>query len=153
VNWVKVGDPGTNTFGWHVGLFMTPNGHLYIFTGPLSSTITDDTGLPSFRSEDGGVTWTALSTIDEVNCLAWGAPKPGSSIPYALYALGWITSTTFGLYRSDDKGATWVALTNNNTFDWPYCMDADPITFGRVVIGYTGTGFAEGLYNYTMTVS
>jgi hypothetical protein len=152
VNWSLVGDPGTTSFGWHAGLFMTPNGHLYLFTGPLSSDFSDDGTLQSFRSEDGGVTWTALVTISEVNCLAWGAPKPGSAIPYALYAFGWL-SGVFGLYRSDDKGATWITLTNNTNFDWPRCLDADPTVFGRLVAGYTGTGFFECLDHDVITFS
>jgi hypothetical protein len=167
VNWSKMGDPGTTQFGWHAELFITGNGHLYICTGPLSVTTIYNGGQPSFRSEDGGVTWTELATLSDINCLAWGAPKPGNAVPYALYALGWSDASTFGLFRSDDKGQTWLQLTmdpvasingsSSNAFTWPQCMGADPGSrpeaFGRVVVGYSGNGFSECVYNYTLTLS
>jgi hypothetical protein len=123
-------------------------GILYLTQGETGSAWDGDTGSISYRSEDGGLSWTALGQLYEINLLAIGAPAPGSA-NHTLYALGW-KSGVFGLYRSLDKGATWTLLANNPSFDHAYAMAADPTVFGRIVTGYTGTGFAESNYSYTL---
>jgi hypothetical protein len=156
VNWAHQGDPGlvggVNFFGFHSGLIITPNGHLFLFTGPVSDSTTEDAGVPSYRSEDGGVTWTQLGQVNEVNHLAWGAPPPNATVPYTLYGLAWL-SHSFTQCRSFDKGVTWQALANYDTFDWPSSFAADPVEFGRTVMGGSGTGFAECRYNFPLTLS
>lgn len=154
-NWTFKSNPawgsGQST-GFHVILQMVA-GHLFICSGVQNSYFSENPTTYSFRSEDGGATWTRFgAAINDIYYVALGAPKPGSSYAYAVYALGWL-SGVFGLHRSDDKGATWTTLTLNTSFDQINCMGADMSTFGRVIVGYTGTGFAQCLYNYQMTLS
>jgi xyloglucan-specific exo-beta-1,4-glucanase len=129
-------------------------GVLYLCGGESGQSYDGDAANITYRSEDGGATWTALGELYEINVLAIGAPGPGSSY-HTLYALGWKTISgvpTFGLYRSLNKGAQWTLLQNSSSFDHAYAMAADPRTakFGRVVVGRTGTGYEESNYSYNL---
>lgn len=96
------------------------------------------------RSRDGGATWSVVREIDHVDDVAFGKAAPGASAP-TIFLSGQIRGS-YGIWRSVDDGATWQRI---GTFpvgrlDKVTVMGADPDQFGRVYIGYMGSGFLYG---------
>lgn len=96
------------------------------------------------RSRDGGETWSVVPGIDNVDDLAFGKAAPGSAVP-AIYLSGKVQGS-YGIWRSIDDGATWhrIGTFPAGRLDQVTVMGADPDHFGRVYIGYMGSGFLYG---------
>lgn len=154
-NWAKVGagpDVGGLDPNFHVKLMCAVNGDLFFCLGATGSNYSEDIFYPLWRSIDGGVTWTRPNAnLTEPQAMTWGAPAPGSSVPYALYVLGWLNHS-YGFHRSLDRGVTWTTLPANPHFDYSGSIAGDPERFGRVVFAYTGTGYFETYYDYHLLV-
>jgi hypothetical protein len=134
--------------GFHAILKMD-RGILYLIPGPSGSDYDGDTNNLSYRSSDGGVNWTVLGQLYEINNFGIGAPAPGAT-NHTLYAWGWKAGAN-GYFRSLDLGATWTALNDNpaqiaNT----RLLAADPNVFDHVLGGYEGRGFDEATYSYKL---
>lgn len=114
-------------------------GHLF-FTSAVAGG--PDTRLR--HSTDGGRSWKTLATIDRVDDLAFGKAAQGSAYP-SIYLAGRIKAK-FGLWRSVDAGQTWSRLVDfpMGRLDQVTVVGADPNYFGRVYIGYMGSGFVYG---------
>lgn len=116
-------------------------GHLFFTSGHLNGA----TPYGDFKqSTDGGVTWTAVPNVSEVAAFGFGKAAPGQAYP-TIFIAGYVNSIK-GVYRSDDQGATWV-----KTVDYPIgsldqikSVDGDKNVFGKVYIGFMGSGYAYG---------
>ena len=65
------------------------------------------TGSTTYRSTDGGVTWTTMGTNHALGSINWLRPVPG-------YSGNLIAATQWnGLYRSVDGGATWLRISSS----------------------------------------
>lgn len=97
-----------------------------------------------WHSSDGGQNWTAIPFFDRAFNLGFGKPQKDDSYP-ALYVAG-IAQGQVGIYRSVDEGRTWdkIGLFPLGVFDWIDAVDGDKQLFGKVYIGFAGTGFAYG---------
>ena len=99
-----------------------------------------------YRSADGGMTWSAVADVREVWAFGFGAPRPhGSGVP-AVFIVGWVRGQ-FGVWRSDDDCATWSRISDgypNGSFDQINTIDGDPRIWGKVYIGFQGSGAALG---------
>jgi len=122
---------------------------MWFVAGTLSSTYTSTApgGVlsPLCHTTDGGRTWTIISTskIQGVIDFAFGAPYPGSSSTYSIYALGYANSV-FGVYRSDDIGANWIKISGaypQGSMDITRTLFADMNNFGTVGIGFSGSSY------------
>jgi hypothetical protein len=134
--------------GFHLILRMD-RGIMYLIPGPSGSDYNGDATNLSYRSSNGGINWTVLGQLYEINNFAIGAPAPGAT-NHTLYASGW-KSGVMGYFRSLDLGATWTMLTDNpleisNT----RVLAADPNVFDHVMAGYEGRGFDEATYSYKL---
>jgi photosystem II stability/assembly factor-like uncharacterized protein len=114
-------------------------GHLF-FTSAVA--YNDDTGLR--RSTDGGQTWQTVPGITHVDDVAFGKAAPGSDYP-AIYISGKLHEA-YGVWRSVDNARTWQRLTDfpAMTLDQVTSIAADPDVFGRVYLGYVGSGWIWG---------
>jgi photosystem II stability/assembly factor-like uncharacterized protein len=84
----------------------------------------------TYRSEDGGLSWTKLEAVDF---------QPESLVvdpddPKVLYAAGYA-----GVRRSSDRGATWADLTENLPVKYVLGLSLDPVR--RIL--YAGTNGAS----------
>ena len=111
-------------------------GHLFRSSGKAS-------GANFERSTDAGSNWSAVSGVTEVWAFGFGVAG-GGGYP-AIYIAGFV-SGVWGVYRSDDNAATWVALGANplNSIDQITTVEGDANTYGKVYIGFLGSGFAYG---------
>lgn len=114
-------------------------GHLFFSS---SFAYTTDTRLR--RSIDGGQSWTALNDITRVDDIAFGKAAPGAPYP-AIYISGRVTGL-YGIWRSLDNARTWQQLAEfaNGSLDQVTSVGADPDAFGRVYLGYKGSGWVWG---------
>lgn len=114
-------------------------GHLFFTNGHASS---GDTVLR--RSTDKGATWTKIVNVDRVDDIAFGKAAPGASYP-ALYVSGRVGGV-YGIWRSLDNAANWQRLVDfpAGSLDQVTVMAADPDVFGRVYLGYKGSGWIWG---------
>lgn len=109
------------------------------FTSAAGGT---DAGLR--RSRDGGATWARVAGVDDVDDLAFGAPAPGASVP-TIYLSGRVGGR-YGIWRSTDDARSWRRIGGfpMGSLDQVTVMGADPDRFGRVYVGYMGSGFVYG---------
>jgi hypothetical protein len=101
-----------------------------------------DTGLR--RSTDGGQTWQVVPDVTRVDDIAFGKAAPGADYP-AIYISGKVQES-YGIWRSVDNARSWQRLTEfpAMTLDWVTAIAADPDVFGRVYLGYKGSGWIWG---------
>jgi photosystem II stability/assembly factor-like uncharacterized protein len=113
-------------------------GHLFFASGGYGS----DTRLR--RSVDGGATWTALVAVDHVDDVAFGKAAPGAGYP-SIYVSGQVNKS-YGVWRSVDDAKTWqrIAQYALGTLDQVTVIEADKDVFGRVYVGYMGSGWQYG---------
>ncbi|WP_209442417.1 WD40/YVTN/BNR-like repeat-containing protein [Neoroseomonas oryzicola] len=103
---------------------------------------TGDTRLR--RSTDGGKTWIALDGIRRVDDVGFGRPGPGSDEP-TCFISGQVEGR-YGIWRSTDGGAGWTMIGRFpvGTLDQVVVVAGDPDRFGRVYLGYKGSGWIHG---------
>jgi len=101
-----------------------------------------DTGLR--RSTNGGESWQVVPNVTRVDDIAFGKAAPGADYP-AIYISGKVNEA-YGVWRSVDNAHTWQRLTDfpASTLDQVTSMAADPDVFGRVYLGYKGSGWIWG---------
>ncbi|MBT8479504.1 MAG: hypothetical protein KJO06_11340, partial [Gemmatimonadetes bacterium] len=84
----------------------------------------------TYRSEDGGRSWTAINEGVRAEFLADTRPEAGQCVhsvrlhpesPRRLYQ-----QNHCGTYRTDDAGNTWTEITNGLPSDFGYVMGLDP---------------------------
>jgi xyloglucan-specific exo-beta-1,4-glucanase len=131
--------------GGHMTLIHA-DGVLYYTSGSTGSGYTQETtSCYLFRSSDDGVTWTAIRTstgfvqeVTEVLQICWGAPLvPGGN--KTIWIAGWVDHV-LGIWYSTDKGLTWTKSSDLPNFDSITYIAADPVTFGRLTTGGSGSG-------------
>ena len=99
------------------------------------------------KSTNGGSTWTAITGFQEV---IFGFGKAGPSGNTTIFACGFYNGGsgpyTLGVWMSVDLGTTWTQMTSTAYGAWPIrndaiqAVDGDKDVFGRVYIGFRGSG-------------
>ncbi|CAN5615569.1 RICIN domain-containing protein [soil metagenome] len=114
-------------------------GHLFFTSG---FEHTGDTQLR--RSTDGGDSWTLVPEVTRVDDIAFGKAASGAAYP-TIFISGRVGGT-YGIWRSLDNAATWQQLVDFpvGTLDQVTAIAADPDVFGRVYLGYKGSGWIWG---------
>jgi photosystem II stability/assembly factor-like uncharacterized protein len=113
-------------------------GHLFFTSG----TYGGDTHLR--RSIDGGKTWRVLNDVDQVEDIAFGRAAPGSGYPTLFVAAR--VGGSYGIWRSIDNAASWqrVGRFPMGSLDQVTVIEGDPDLFGRVYLGFKGSGWIYG---------
>lgn len=116
-------------------------GHLFFTSGTPAKEV--DTRLR--RSRDGGATWEVIGRVNRVDDIAFGKAAAGASYP-AIYLSGQVDGK-YGIWRSVNDGGNWSRIADFplGTLDQVTVMGADPDVFGRVYIGYKGSGWIYGV--------
>ncbi|MFC0205088.1 WD40/YVTN/BNR-like repeat-containing protein [Novosphingobium soli] len=114
-------------------------GHLF-FTSAFA--YTTDTVLR--RSTDGGAHWSVVPDVTRVDDVALGKAAKGADYP-AIYISGRVAGE-YGIWRSTDNARSWQRLVDfpMGSLDMVTVLGADPDVFGRVYIGYKGSGWVWG---------
>lgn len=139
-NWTQVKSGGfSGALGLLAKMRTVPGnaGHLFFTLGKAS--------VSSFqRSTDHGATWSAVTNVTDVWAFGFGK-APAGGYP-SIYIAGYVSSV-WGVYRSDDNAVSWVSLGANplNSIDQIKTVEGDPDTYGKVYIGFHGSGFAYGI--------
>lgn len=96
------------------------------------------------RSLDGGASWESLSRVTDVDDIAFGKAAKGAKDP-AIYLSGKVDGR-YGIWRSVDGAGSWQRLVDfpMGRLDQVTVIEADKQVFGRVYIGYMGSGFLYG---------
>jgi hypothetical protein len=117
-------------------------GHLFM-TG---ANVYYDNG-PFIRSIDGGVTWSAVVNVSQVNAFGFGMPKPGGGGYPTVFIWGQV-SGVLSLWRSDDNCANWINLGANpaGSLDAPITdLDGDKNIYGQVYGAFSSSGWFYGV--------
>jgi hypothetical protein len=114
-------------------------GHLFFTSG---AGYGPDTFLR--RSVDGGAKWTSIEGVDHVDDVAFGKAPAGGDYP-TIFVSGRVGGT-YGIWRSTDDAHSWrsVAGFPMGRLDQVTVIAADPNIFGRVYVGYMGSGWLYG---------
>ena len=113
-------------------------GHLFFTNGNAEG----DTRLR--RSTDGGATWAIVAGISQVDDIAFGKAAVGAAYP-AIYISG-KKDGRYGLWRSVDDATSWQRLVDFplGRLDQAMVLEADKQLFGRLYVGYAGSGWIYG---------
>jgi photosystem II stability/assembly factor-like uncharacterized protein len=114
-------------------------GHLFFTSGVAGG---GDTRLR--RSIDGGASWTALAGVDAVDDIGLGRSDEGAVYP-TIFVSGRVYGR-YGIWRSTDNAVSWQRLAEFpvGTLDQVTVIEGDRDTFGRVFVGYKGSGWRYG---------
>lgn len=114
-------------------------GNLFFTTGGL-----DGIDSPLKRSTDGGTTWTTVTGATRVLDIGFGKAATGSTYPTIFFAGKY--NGTYGIWRSTDNAATFKEIGQFpvGSLDEVKAIEGDKDTFGKVYIGYQGSGWAYG---------
>jgi photosystem II stability/assembly factor-like uncharacterized protein len=115
-------------------------GHLF-FTSGVDGVV--DTRLR--RSTDGGASWRSLDGVDHADDVAFGKTAAGASYP-TIFLSGRVAGE-YGIWRSIDAAESWqrVGRFPVGSLDQVTVMEADPDIFGRVYLGFKGSGWIYGM--------
>ncbi|MGE4324108.1 MAG: WD40/YVTN/BNR-like repeat-containing protein [Sphingobium sp.] len=113
-------------------------GHLF-----FTSAQPDADAAPR-RSVDGGKTWSRVPRVTQADDIAFGKAAPGQDYP-AVYLSGKVDGR-YGIWRSVDNLRHWqrIAEFPLDRLDQIVVMDADKSVFGRVYLGFMGSGWVYG---------
>ncbi|HUO50275.1 MAG TPA: hypothetical protein VMU25_01795, partial [Candidatus Paceibacterota bacterium] len=120
-------------------------GNLFFTTGAQGSVSSPHpTNTPFMRSTDGGATWTNVPNVKEVFSFGFGKPATAGGYP-TIFIAGYVNNV-WGVWRSDDNAATWTQIADwpLNSIDEIKAVAGDPNIYGRVYIGFAGSGYAYG---------
>lgn len=114
-------------------------GHLFFTSGVYGPF---DTRLR--RSRDGGASWSALDGVDQVEDVAFGRAAAGAAYP-AIFLAGRVAGR-YGIWRSVDDAGRWQRVGGFpvGSLDQVTVIEGDPDRFGRVYLGFKGSGWAYG---------
>ncbi len=114
-------------------------GHLFFTPGQLQG----DPDIALKRSIDGGATWTDVPGASRVHAFGFGKPQVAGGYP-TIFIAGTVGGK-YGIYRSTDEGATWQSMGfPHNSLDTVRVIDGDKSVFGRVYVGFAGSGATYG---------
>ena len=107
----------------------------------FTSAVSGDGDRRLRRSRNGGISWQVIETVEHVDDLAFGKAAPGSTQP-TIFLSGRVANR-YGIWRSIDDGTSWMKIAQHpaGSLDQVTVMAADPDRFGRVYVGYMGSGF------------
>ncbi len=134
---------------FHAHLKAVPGqaGHLFFTPGPLQGNPNQ----PLRRSTDGGATWTNVPGATNVRDVGFGRAlspgQPAASGGYpTIYFVGSYRGTAYGIWRSTDNGASFVQIGDyaDGRLDGVNTVEGDKNVFGRVYLGYGGSGVVVG---------
>ncbi|BBD99708.1 hypothetical protein SAMIE_1032090 [Sphingobium amiense] len=96
------------------------------------------------RSTDGGSSWQVVPGIDRADDIAFGKAASGSSYPTIF--LSALKDGRYGIWRSTDNAASWqrIAAFPLGRLDRIKVMEGDKDVFGRVYLGFVGSGWVYG---------
>jgi len=145
-NWARVHRGAFTNYGignFNATLKCVPGqaGHLFYTGGPYGSPFTSADQL--VRSTDGGATWTRVAKMSAVT-FGFGKAAPGRTYP-AIYVVGFYNGV-YGIYRSIDDAENWTKIGDYplDSFDLVKTIEGDANTYGKVYLGFAGSGFAYG---------
>lgn len=102
---------------------------------------------PFWECTDDGITAQCRSVpnVKEVFSFGFGKAAPGKSYP-TVFVYGWVNDV-LGIWRSDDHCLTWVRISDgfpNGSFDSVKVIEGDNNTYGKLYVGFAGSGYAYG---------
>lgn len=142
--------PSGDSWKFNVDLQPVPGreGHLFLTDGgsgeyrEVGPTVLG--GTPLYRTTDGGRQWSVVPDVDWVGKIGFGKAERQGGYP-AIYLTGRVRGQ-MGLWRSVDDARTWKRIADfpNDNLDVVVSIDGDKDVFGRVYIGFGGSGVAVG---------
>ena len=153
ITWSEIAS--STTLGGGTGVFLGFNqeleavpgeaGNLFFTGGPAGGHGDAQPAGEAFeRSTDGGVTWTAVPNVKEVWTFGFGAPKTPGGYP-SIYLVGWYNNV-YGIWQSTDDANSWTQVGQwpLNSIDGIKTISGDMNTYGRIYVGFDGSGSAYG---------
>jgi hypothetical protein len=144
VNWTKVYDrPISDWSYWHSKIEAVPGSasELYFTSGPQHSETSIPGMIPFMHSKDGGASWQVVKGVEAVTFGYGAAKEPGG--PATVYVHGSVNGV-FGIWYSADSAQTWTQIGERpmGSMDGIRTISGDMDVFGRVYVGFGGSGFA-----------
>ncbi len=96
---------------------------------------------------DNGTTTSCygIANVKEVISFGFGKAATGKTYP-TVFIYGWVNDV-LGIWRSDDHCVTWTQISDGfptGSFDLVKVIEGDSNTYGRVYVGFAGSGYAYG---------
>lgn len=122
------------------------SGHLFFTAGQLGNP-GDPKPNPAgsfMRSTDGGTRWTPIPNVREVYDFGFGKAATSDGYP-TIYIAGWV-NREYGVWESDNQGDSWTQIGKwpTGSLDYVKAVQGDMNIYGRVYVGFSGSGYAYG---------
>jgi hypothetical protein len=145
VNWTKMFSGHITAYSqWNAKIEAVPGkaGELFFTAGPLDGDPAVPMNVAFMRSKDGGATWQAVANVQEVHTFGYGAPATAGGPP-SVYIVGYVKGV-YGVWYSADDTQSWTQIGQNplGSLDAIKTISGDMDQFGRVYVGFGGSGFA-----------
>jgi hypothetical protein len=121
------------------GNYLWSSGFLYNVHHPTSNRF--------YKTANSGSSWTVCTGVTDVWTFGFGKAKTGDGSSIFIYGA---VGGKMGVWESDDDCGTWTQLSNawpNDSMDQVVDMEGDANTYGRVHIGFGGSGWVYGTRN------
>ncbi|WP_168713093.1 MULTISPECIES: Ig-like domain-containing protein [Sphingomonas] len=144
-SWTKVFSGQVEDWSyWNAKMEAVPGsaGELFFTSGPQGSDGTVQPGmLPLMHSKDGGATWQQVANVSATTFGYGAAATPGG--PATVFVVGTV-SGKYGIWYSSDDGNSWTQIGDHpmGSLDGVKLVSGDMDQFGRVYIGFGGSGYA-----------
>jgi hypothetical protein len=128
------------------------SGHLFASSGVDVHGALPNT-LSFYKCTDHGVTWAAVPNVKSVFAHGYGKANPSGSGYPAVFVVGYVSldsgvTYNYGMWRSDNANLatpTWVKIGDGfplGIYDVITWIEGDLNTYGRVYVGFLGSGSA-----------
>ncbi|URD61544.1 Ig-like domain-containing protein [Sphingomonas sp. KRR8] len=145
VSWTKVYNGQISDWSyWNAKIEAVPGsaGELFFTSGPQGSDPSAQPSTTAFmHSKDGGATWQTVTGVGAIT-FGYGAAATAGG-PATIYIVGTVNGK-YGVWYSTDDAATWTQIGDHpmGSLDTIKTISGDMDQFGRVYIGFTGSGYA-----------
>jgi hypothetical protein len=131
--------------GYHAKLRAVPGraGELFFTTGQQGNAgDPNPASTPLLRSTNGGVDWSPVQNVLEVYDIGFGKAATDGGYP-TVFIAGWVGGE-WGIWYSTDECVSWEKAGDFplGSLDQIRTVTGDPNIFGRVYIGFSGSGYA-----------
>ena len=141
VTWAKVfnGQPASWSY-WNAKIEAVPGsaGELFFTSGPQGSA---NQATEFMHSKDGGASWQIVTGVN-AGAFGYGAPATAGG-PATVYVVGTVNGV-YGIWFSTDDAKTWTQIGEHpmGSLDQIRTISGDMDQFGRVFVGFGGSGYA-----------
>jgi hypothetical protein len=121
-------------------------GHFYFTSGWQSGAHPVNQSFWECIDNGTSTNCRSIANVKEVFSFGFGKAATGKTYP-TVFIYGWVNNV-LGIWRSDDHCVTWTQISDGfptGSFDQVKVIEGDINTYGKVYVGFAGSGYVYGI--------